>query len=106
MTNLKIHTTSIITRKEYLHLGSHAVKVTVLELSSVKMWIYSFTSGVEVVVVVSDVIIQLEVVISKFNLMKKLGINVVSPVKQIINIISIHGSSDTIVLIKLHTRGF
>ena len=62
MTNSKLHTTTIITRKEYLHLGSHAVKVTVLELSSVIMWIYSLTSGVAVVAVVSDVIIQVEVV--------------------------------------------
>ena len=57
VTKLKFHTTSIIIRKEYRHLGSQAVRVTVLKMSSVIMWIYSFTSSIEVVMIVSDIII-------------------------------------------------
>ena len=72
VTNLKFHTTSIITRKEYPHLGSQAVRVTVLKMSSVIMWIYSSTSSIEVVMIVSDIIIPLLVVISKLNFTMKL----------------------------------
>ena len=58
----KFHTTSIITRKEYLHLGSQAVRVTVLKMSSAIIYsysIYSFNSSIEVMMIVSDIIIQL-----------------------------------------------
>ena len=62
VTNVKFHTTSIITRKEYLHLGSQAVRVTVLKMSSAIIYsysIYSFNSSIEVMMIVSDIIIQL-----------------------------------------------
>ena len=57
VTNLGIHTPSNITQKENLHLSSLAVKITVLELSSVIMWIHSFTDGFEIVVIVDDVLV-------------------------------------------------